>query len=140
MLALSTLISEVATFVSQGGTLAMLIVASAFVSYHLIFLAAGDALSKTRPEMRRYSQGYLHYAGTIAYCQPLAGLLGTVQGMIGGFAAIAKNDAGYAEFAGHISSALTTTGLGLVCALPALFILRLLKRKLAVQDAQNVKQ
>lgn len=138
MTELATLISEVITFVAQGGTLAMLLVVSALISYHLIFLAAGDALSSPRPTSIR-QQASLHYAGAIAYCQPLAGLLGTVQGMIGGFAAIAERDAGYSEFAGHISSALTTTGLGLVFALPALLMLRLLKRRLASRASDHYR-
>ncbi len=63
--------------------------------------------------------GYLALIGTVA---PMFGLLGTVYGMIASFRAVAEQ-AGYLQpgkLAGGIYTALTTTLLGLMVAIPAM--------------------
>ena len=63
---------------------------------------------------------------------PLLGLLGTVQGMIGTFGAVAQvaDDTGI-EVAGGISQALITTQFGLLVALPGVFSISRLKNLLS---------
>jgi biopolymer transport protein ExbB len=79
------------------------------------------AQSVGQEESMRFHQsiGYLALIGTVA---PMLGLLGTVYGMIAAFRAVAEQ-AGYLQpgrLAGGIYTALTTTLLGLMVAIPAM--------------------
>ncbi len=66
---------------------------------------------------------YLNALGTIAAITPLMGLLGTVTGMIITFQAITIFGAGDPKaMAGGISSALVTTVLGLLVAIPTVLL------------------
>ncbi|MDT0495858.1 MotA/TolQ/ExbB proton channel family protein [Algiphilus sp. W345] len=82
-------------------------------------LKLGEAIIKERPEIQRG----LSLIKIIAMVAPLMGLLGTVTGMIIVFQAITIYGAGDPKaMAGGISSALVTTVLGLVVAIPMLLL------------------
>jgi biopolymer transport protein ExbB len=72
-----------------------------------------------------------NFLNTLVAAAPLMGLLGTVIGMLGTFAGIAKG--GGAEtagiVAGGISEALITTQTGLFVALPGIFLVLIIRRR-----------
>lgn len=83
----------------------------------------GEAIIKERPDIQRG----LPIIKIIAMVAPLLGLLGTVTGMIIVFQAITIYGAGDPKaMAGGISSALVTTVLGLIVAIPMLLLHTLL--------------
>jgi biopolymer transport protein ExbB len=85
---------------------------------------------KERPAI----EGYLPILKIVAMVAPLLGLLGTVAGMIMTFQAITIYGAGDPKaMASGISSALVTTVLGLLVAIPTVFAHSLLNGK-----AQNI--
>ena len=72
---------------------------------------------------RAQLNAYKSLIQTIAMAAPLAGLLGTVTGMIATFAIITEHGTGDPRMlSGGISEALITTQLGLIVAIPALLI------------------
>ena len=78
-------------------------------------------------EMERF----MSTLGTIAMVSPLIGLLGTVIGMIRMFSAASAGGMGNAEaLASGIGQALITTAAGLVVAIPATFLYRMLQRRI----------
>lgn len=86
-----------------------------------------DALADLHDEMSRF-QTVVRAIVTVA---PLTGLLGTVAGMIETFDSLGDMSL-YSQsggIAGGISQALFTTQLGLVVAVPGLFVGRILRRK-----------
>lgn len=89
-----------------------------------------EAILKERPAI----EGYLPLLKIVAMVAPLLGLLGTVAGMIMTFQAITIYGAGDPKaMASGISSALVTTVLGLLVAIPTVFAHSLLNGK-----AQNI--
>ena len=64
-------------------------------------------------------ESHISILGTIAKVAPLLGLLGTVLGMQETFLAM-RNSTAMADLSGGISTALVTTGAGLVLAIPCL--------------------
>jgi len=89
-------------------------------------LKLGEAILKESPKI----QSGLSLLKIIAMVAPLLGLLGTVTGMIIVFQAITIYGAGDPKaMAGGISSALVTTVLGLVVAIPTLLIHSMLYAK-----------
>ena len=89
-------------------------------------LKLDEAILKERPAI----QSGLSLLRIIAMVAPLLGLLGTVSGMIIVFQAITIYGAGDPKaMAGGISSALITTVLGLLVAIPALLLHTLLHAK-----------
>jgi biopolymer transport protein ExbB len=74
--------------------------------------------------------GYIALIGTIS---PMIGLLGTVHGMVISFMEIAVSDAtpSPSKLAGGISTALITTLVGLVLAIPAVGAFAYFKNRLA---------
>jgi biopolymer transport protein ExbB len=89
-----------------------------------------EAILKERPVI----EGYLPILKIVAMVAPLLGLLGTVAGMIMTFQAITIYGAGDPKaMASGISSALVTTVLGLLVAIPTVFAHSLLNGK-----AQNI--
>ncbi len=89
-------------------------------------LHIGEAILKETPKI----QSGLSLLKIIAMVAPLLGLLGTVTGMIIVFQAITIYGAGDPKaMAGGISSALVTTVLGLVVAIPTLLIHTMLNGK-----------
>ena len=82
-------------------------------------LKLSEAILKETPKLN----SMLMFVRIIATVAPLLGLLGTVTGMIQTFQAITLFGAGDPQMmAGGISQALVTTVLGLVVALPTLFL------------------
>ncbi|WP_410209019.1 MotA/TolQ/ExbB proton channel family protein [Fusobacterium sp.] len=72
----------------------------------------------------------LSILGVVAYISPMAGLLGTVLGMIKSFKAIALQGAGDPNVvANGISEALVTTAAGLLIAIPAIIAYQTFNRK-----------
>ncbi|MCB1099126.1 MAG: MotA/TolQ/ExbB proton channel family protein [Verrucomicrobiae bacterium] len=69
---------------------------------------------------------------TLVAAAPLAGLLGTVIGMLGTFAGIANGGIGdtMEQVAGGIKEALITTQTGLMVALPGVFFVLIIKKRL----------
>ncbi len=89
-----------------------------------------EAILKERPAI----EGYLPILKIVAMVAPLLGLLGTVAGMIMTFQSITIYGAGDPKaMASGISSALVTTVLGLLVAIPTVFAHSLLHGK-----AQNI--
>ncbi|RKY22014.1 MAG: hypothetical protein DRQ55_02385 [Planctomycetota bacterium] len=86
--------------------------------------ASFDAMEKSLEEMVEEETIKLHarlsWLSLIAGVAPMLGLMGTVNGMIGAFDTIAalKGQATPDQLAGSISSALITTLLGLIVAVP----------------------
>ncbi len=75
----------------------------------------------------------LSYMALIGSLAPMVGLLGTVQGMIASFDVIAKSTSSPkpSELAVGISTAMTTTLVGLLLAIPAIAAYNILKNKVA---------
>lgn len=82
-------------------------------------LRLGEAMLKESPKLN----AWIMFIKIIAVVAPLLGLLGTVTGMIQTFQAITLYGAGDPQtMAGGISQALVTTVLGLVVAIPTVFV------------------
>ncbi|MDH3941720.1 MAG: MotA/TolQ/ExbB proton channel family protein, partial [Xanthomonadales bacterium] len=82
-------------------------------------LKLGEAILKEIPKFN----SMLPFLKIISVVAPLLGLLGTVTGMIITFQAITLYGAGDPKLmAGGISTALVTTVLGLVVAIPTVFL------------------
>ena len=83
----------------------------------------------------------LPFLAVLISSAPLLGLLGTVAGMLVTFAGMAAgNDAPIDTISSGISTALVTTEAGLVIAIPAAFILALLKRQTETTHLELQKQ
>jgi biopolymer transport protein ExbB len=86
-----------------------------------------DAMEDSGRRESIYLSAHLELLGVIAAISPLLGLLGTVSGMIDAFGAVAQAGLGNPGLlAGGIGQALLTTAAGLVVAIPAMVIHRLL--------------
>ncbi len=82
-------------------------------------LKLAEAMQKESPKLN----AWIMFIKIIAVVAPLLGLLGTVTGMIQTFQAITLYGAGDPQtMAGGISQALVTTVLGLVVAIPTVFL------------------
>ena len=82
-------------------------------------LKLGEAMLKESPKLN----AWVMFLKIIAVVAPLLGLLGTVTGMIQTFQAITLYGAGDPQtMAGGISQALVTTVLGLIVAIPMVFL------------------
>lgn len=64
----------------------------------------------------------VNYLNTLAVIAPMIGLLGTVSGMVKGFAALNAGKADAGELAKGIGEALIATGGGLILAIPAMLM------------------
>lgn len=77
-------------------------------------------LTQTITDEETRLQRYLPWLSTIAGTAPLIGLLGTVWGVLAAFQALGVDGtSGIANLAPGVSTALTTTILGLIAAIPA---------------------
>jgi biopolymer transport protein ExbB len=86
-----------------------------------------DVMEETGRRESSYLSSHLELLGVIASVSPLLGLLGTVSGMINAFGAVAQAGMGNPGLlAGGIGQALLTTAAGLIIAIPAMIIHRLL--------------
>lgn len=108
-------LGEVLTYVLHGPTLSIKTVARRFEEVRHAMLASVD---------RR-----LLVLNTLVAAAPLAGLLGTVMGMLAMFAGLAQGSgpAGMKRVAAGMQEALITTQTGLTIALPGLFIALIIK-------------
>ncbi|WP_027313684.1 MotA/TolQ/ExbB proton channel family protein [Balneatrix alpica] len=129
--------------VRQGSPLGAIMAAGLLNARHgreIMKESIEEAASSVVHELERY----LNTLGSIAAIAPLLGLLGTVLGMITVFTEITQVGTGNtAALAGGIAEALITTAAGLVIAIPAVFMHRLLQRKVDTlvvdMEAQAVK-
>ncbi|WP_372762627.1 MotA/TolQ/ExbB proton channel family protein [Pseudoalteromonas sp.] len=108
------------------------------VAYDTLELKLSEAILREMPKITRN----LTLIKIISVVAPLLGLLGTVTGMINTFQAITLFGTGDPKLmAGGISQALVTTVLGLVVAIPTVFIYTLLntraKRLLLILQEQS---
>ncbi len=90
------------------------------------------AMQETSDDISMSFEQGLSYIGLIAGTSTMVGLLGTVHGMIMSFQVIATATAAPKpnELAGGISTAMFTTLVGLIVAIPAIAILLILKNRL----------
>lgn len=96
------------------------------VTYDTLELKLSEAILREMPRITRN----LTLIKIISVVAPLLGLLGTVTGMINTFQAITLFGTGDPKLmAGGISTALVTTVLGLVVAIPTVFIYTLLNTR-----------
>ena len=94
--------------------------------------AVKQAMSDATEEEVMTLEHRLSYLGTIASVSPMVGLLGTVWGMIKAFSVIAQTGAPQpSKLADGISTALVTTEIGLIIAIPALVLFEVFKNRLA---------
>ena len=98
------------------------------------FAAAEKSMSDVAEEEIMRLEQKLGYIGTVASIAPMVGLLGTVWGMVASFNVIARSAAApqASELAGGISTALITTQVGLLIAIPAIIIFEFFRNKLAL--------
>jgi len=83
----------------------------------------GDAMERTIIEEGVGLRKWLTILATSASTAPFVGLLGTVFGIINSFKGMAQSEsAGISAVAGGIAEALYMTGLGLVVAIPAVWL------------------
>ena len=72
----------------------------------------------------------INYLSVVGSLSPMAGLLGTVSGMVKAFNAIEAEGAGSAQaLAGNISEALITTATGMIVGIPAMFFFFFFKNR-----------
>ncbi|MBN1589222.1 MAG: MotA/TolQ/ExbB proton channel family protein [Pirellulales bacterium] len=92
-----------------------------------------EAMQETGEEENMKLEHRLSYIALIGTVSPMIGLLGTVQGMIGAFQVIATSATAPkpAELAGNISTALFTTFVGLMIAIPAVAAHNILRNRIA---------
>ena len=88
--------------------------------------------------LREAAKTYRATAKVIVICAPLAGLLGTVGGMIEMFDSLATQEffSQSGGIAGGIAEALFTTQLGLTVAVPGLIVGRYLEKREALIDTE----
>ncbi|HBO42500.1 MAG TPA: MotA/TolQ/ExbB proton channel family protein, partial [Planctomycetaceae bacterium] len=92
-----------------------------------------EGMQETGEEENMKLEHRLSYIALIAQVSPMIGLLGTVQGMIGAFQTIATSATAPkpAQLAGDISTALFTTLVGLMIAIPAIAAFTILRNRIA---------
>ena len=101
--------------------------------FQVVSQLAGDVASR---EIRRHLQRLFPIA-LVATLEPLLGLLGTMLGMIGAFetVAVAGSMGDASILADDIAKALVTTAVGLIIAIPAVFVYQYLKSQVGFGSA-----
>ncbi len=135
--------SEVITYWMSGGTLMIPLALTCFFmfycllnAWHAIHLLNQrlDAGHETQDTYRRNGRGIRNdflLIAALAGAAPLLGLSGTVAGMLHTFDVLSRSGSALtAPLASGISEALITTQIGLVIAIPGLFGLSWLRRRL----------
>ena len=87
------------------------------------------------------TQTRINYLSVLGVCTPMIGLIGTVIGMKGAFAALGKSGAqDVSALSGHIGEVLVATATGLVIAVPAFLFFYFLRNRLlgALTGLQDV--
>ncbi|MDR0549714.1 MAG: MotA/TolQ/ExbB proton channel family protein [Deltaproteobacteria bacterium] len=121
---------EAAFFCQDGKTAAERLVRQALKMIGQPRAMFKDVMEETGRREAVFLGSHLELLGVIAAVSPLLGLLGTVSGMIGAFGAVAQAGLGNPGLlAGGIGQALLTTAAGLVVAIPAMVIHRLLQSR-----------
>jgi biopolymer transport protein ExbB len=92
-----------------------------------------EAMQEVGEEENMKMEHRLSYVAMIGTLAPMVGLLGTVDGMIASFQTIATSPTTPkpSELAAGISTALVTTLVGLLIAIPAIAVFNVLKNKVA---------
>ena len=90
-----------------------------------------NRFEEIRHSLLKNIERHLIFLSTLVAAAPLMGLLGTVIGMLGTFAAISSGGGSEtaAKVAEGISEALITTQTGLFIALPGIFLILLIRRR-----------
>ncbi len=98
------------------------------------YAAAEQAMSDVAEEEIMRMEQKLGYIATIASISPMIGLLGTVFGMVDSFSVIATSPTTpqASELAAGISTALITTQIGLIIAIPAIVVYEFFRNKLSL--------
>jgi len=98
------------------------------------FEAAQQSMSDVAEEEIMRLEQKLGWIAMIAGVAPMLGLLGTVFGMVDSFNVIARSGTApqASELANGISTALITTQVGLLIAIPAMLVYEFLRNKLAL--------
>ncbi|MDR1608989.1 MAG: MotA/TolQ/ExbB proton channel family protein [Deltaproteobacteria bacterium] len=124
---------EAAFLCQEGLTAAERLVRQALKMIGHSRLLFKDVMEETGRREAIFLGSHLELLGVIAAVSPLLGLLGTVSGMINAFGAVAQVGMGNPGLlAGGIGQALLTTAAGLVVAIPAMVINRLLLNRVEV--------
>ena len=94
---------------------------------------AMEAMGQVGEEENMKLEHRMSYIGLVGSISPMVGLLGTVDGMVASFMVIARSPTTPkpSELATGVSTALITTLVGLVLAIPAIISLALLKNRMA---------
>jgi biopolymer transport protein ExbB len=97
------------------------------------YAQAIEAMQEVGEEETMKLEHRLSYIAMIGTIAPMVGLLGTVDGMIASFSVIANSATSPkpAELAAGISTALFTTLVGLVIAIPAILAFGIMKNRIA---------
>ena len=97
------------------------------------YAQAIEAMQEVGEEESMKLEHRLSYMGLIGTISPMIGLMGTVQGMISSFQVIATSDTAPqpSKLAAGISTALFTTLVGLVIAIPAIAAYNILKNRVS---------
>lgn len=109
------------------------------VRYGLSFVGKGkeateEALLTEVGRENARIQNRINYLSVIGVCSPMIGLLGTVIGMKGAFAALGAEGAGDVNaLSEHIGEVLVATAAGLFIAIPAFMMFYMLRNRLAAQ-------
>ncbi len=93
-----------------------------------------EAMQEVGEEENMKLEHRLSYMALIGTISPMIGLMGTVQGMISAFQTIATTATGApnaTDLAGDISTALFTTLVGLMIAIPAIAAYNILRNRIA---------
>ncbi|MBN1853966.1 MAG: MotA/TolQ/ExbB proton channel family protein [Pirellulales bacterium] len=93
-----------------------------------------EAMQEVGEEENMKLEHRLSYMALIGTISPMIGLLGTVQGIIGAFQEIALTSSGAPnaqDLAGHLATALFTTLVGLIIAIPAIAAYNILRNRVA---------
>ncbi|MEX0775935.1 MAG: MotA/TolQ/ExbB proton channel family protein [Phycisphaeraceae bacterium] len=134
--------SEIEAMATRDGSVLGIIIAS-IVRHRdrdatTLSTITGDIGSR---ELRRHLQK-LYPLAIVATLEPLLGLLGTILGMIGAFdsVALAGSMGDASILANDIAKALVTTAVGLIIAIPALFLYHYLKGRVSILSVQLEEQ
>ena len=96
--------------------------------------ATEEALQAEVDKVSSTLQTRVNYLSVIGVCSPMVGLLGTVSGMRGAFAALGSSGIGdTSKLAEHIGEVLIATASGLFIAIPAFMFFYILRNRLALQ-------
>lgn len=115
-----------------------IIIGVGLLAYTLIFDAL---LSRRQIDWGQLLQARLNVIGTCLSVLPLLGLLGTIMGLLQTFAEMASDHVDFnSMIAGGVGTALGTTQLGLLLAVPGLLLLRYLSRSAEKSMASQAQQ